>query len=309
MSKQLKTLLAAGLGIAMLAGCEANGVDPARLGQIGGGNGAPPGSIADTTNCAAPVSGICVLGGESHPGGLVEVLLAPDGPLGPIAASIDTDALQSALTNLLENDNGDLAGVLTNLVAEGQLEEGLTLLLLGENMDGMGALAETLMNLLLPEEEGGSPGLVALVGDDNSGAVGLLQALLLDGSDINCQAPLGNLCLIGGEGGEQGLIDLLLTSGGVAGGVSQELTGPELDNLVATLGDLLDSNGALGDLATGLFEEGQLVEGLTVLLMGAEGVGDGMGLLDILTGTTENLDGIVADVTEFLGTLLTPPAL
>ena len=305
MSKQLKTLLAAGLGIVLLAGCEANGVDPARLGQIGGGNGAPPGSIADTTNCAAPVSGICVLGGETHPGGLVEVLLAPDGPLGPIAASIDTDALQSALTNLLENDNGDLAGVLTNLVAEGQLEEGLTLLLLGENMDGMGALAETLQNLLLGNEQG--QGLMMLLSE--AGAVGFLQALLLDGSDASCQAPLGTLCLISGGGSQLGLVDLLLTSGGVAGSLSQELTGPELDNLVGTLGNLLESNGALADLVTGLFEEGQLVEGLNVLLMGSEGVGDGLGLLDILTGTTENLDGIVADIADFLGILLTPPAL
>lgn len=308
MSKYFKSFFAAACGVVLLAGCEAQGVDPSRLGQIGGVGG-PPGSIADTTNCDVPVAGICVLGGDSHPGGLVDVLLAPNGPLGPIAAAIDSDALVDALTVLLQNDDGNLAGILTNLVAEGQLQEGLTLLLLGADGDGMGALAETLMNLLLPADDGGSPGLIALVGDDNSGAVGLLQALLLDGSDVNCQAPLGTLCLIGGEGGEQGLIDLLLTSGGVAGGVSQELTGPELDNLVATLGDLLESNGALADLASGLFEEGQLIEGLTVLLMGSEGVGDGLGLLDILMGTTENLDGIIEDIVGFLGGLLTPPAL
>ncbi|WP_152551435.1 hypothetical protein [Polycyclovorans algicola] len=299
---KLKSMLLPAIAAVFLLGCEANGVDADGFPGGGGGGNVPPGSVADTTNCATPVSGLCVLGGDSHPGGLVDVLLAPDGPLGPIAGAIDTDALVEALTFTLENDDGDLAGIVEGLVADGQLEEGLTLLLLGENGDGMGALAETLTNLLLPNDEG--QGLMGLVSED--GGVGLVQALLIDGSDASCQAPLGTLCLISGDGNQTGLVDLLLTSGGVAGAASPTLTDEATDQLVATLGDLLESNGALADLVEGLFQQGQLAEGLEVLLMGSPDDGIPSGLIAALDGITGDLGTVLGEVGDFLGDVLLP---
>ena len=118
---KLKSLLLPALAAIFLVGCEANGVD-AGLGGGGGGGGGdlnvPPGSLADTTNCASAVSGLCVLGGESHPGGIVDLLLAPEGPLGPIASAIDVSALTNTLTVLLSSDDGTLAGLETGLAME-----------------------------------------------------------------------------------------------------------------------------------------------------------------------------------------------
>lgn len=310
MSLKLKSTFAALFAVVLLAGCEAQGVDPSQFpgGGGGGGNNAPPGSIGDTINCEVPVSGLCVLRGDGPGEGLVEALLDPNGPLGPIVGSIDTAALEDALIILLANDNGDLPGLLTNLAAEGQLQEGLTLLLLGADGDGMGALAETLQNLLLPNEDGTPNGLIALFGlgdEDGGGAVGLLQALLIDGQDpAACQAPLGTICLISGDGNQRGLIDLLLTSGGVAGGLSQTLTQGETDELVEVLGDLLESNGALADLVTGLLQDGQLAQGLEVLLMGAN---DQQGLVELLQDLVTDLPDILGDVGGFLGNLFTLP--
>lgn len=299
---KLKAMLLPAIAAVFLLGCEANGVDAGNF-PGGGGNGAPPGSIGDITNCEVPVANLCVLGGDSHPGGLADVLLADDGPLAPIASAIDTEALVEALEATLSNPNGDLPGLLQALIAEGQLQEGLTLLLLGENGDGMGALAETLMNLLLPNEEG--DGLMGIIGADGGGAVGLLQALLLDGSDINCQAPLGTLCLISGGEGQTGLIDVLLTSPGLLGGLTPTLTEEATDELVATLGNLLESNGALADLVNGLFQEGQLVEGLQVLLMGSPEDEIQSGLVDLLEGSVGNLGTVLAEVVDNLvGNLL-----
>lgn len=305
---KLKSLLLPALAAIFLVGCEANGVD-AGLGGGGGGGGGdlnvPPGSLADTTNCASAVSGLCVLGGESHPGGIVDLLLAPEGPLGPIASAIDVSALTNTLTVLLSSDDGTLAGLVRGLTADGQVTEALLLLLIGEDGQGQGAIAETLVNLLLPNEEG--TGLLALIGGlDGGGVVGFLQALLLGGEgNPECQAPLGTLCLIAGEGDQQGLIDILLTSGGLAGSLSQTLTQEVLDDLVATLGDLLASDGSLTGLVQGLFAEGHLIEGLSVLLRGTDGEG-GLSLLEIIEGTLSGLGGIVTDVLGFVRGLLTP---
>ena len=305
---KLKSLLLPALAAIFLVGCEANGVD-AGLGGGGGGGGGdmnpPPGSLADTTNCAAPVSGLCVLGGESHPGGIVDLLLAPEGPLGPIAGAINVDALANTLTVLLTSDDGTLAGLVRGLTADGQVTEALLLLLIGEDGQGQGAIAESLVNLLLPNAEG--TGLLALIGDaDGAGVVGFLQALLLGGEgNPECQAPLGTLCLIAGEGDQQGLIDILLTSSGLVGSLSQNLTQQELDDLVATLGNLLASDGSLTGLVQGLFAEGHLIEGLSVLLRGTDGEG-GLSLLEIIEGTLSGLGGIVTDVLGFVRGLLTP---
>lgn len=305
---KLKSLLLPALAAIFLVGCEANGVD-AGLGGGGGGGGGdmnpPPGSLADTTNCASAVSGLCVLGGESHPGGIVDLLLAPEGPLGPIAGAINVDALANTLTVLLTSDDGTLAGLVRGLTADGQVTEALLLLLIGEDGQGQGAIAESLVNLLLPNAEG--TGLLALIGDaDGAGVVGFLQALLLGGEgNPECQAPLGTLCLIAGEGDQQGLIDILLTSSGLVGSLSQNLTQQELDDLVATLGDLLASDGSLRGLVQGLFAEGHLIEGLSVLLRGTDGEG-GLSLLEIIEGTLSGLGGIVTDVLGFVRGLLTP---
>lgn len=305
---KLKSLLLPALAAIFLVGCEANGVD-AGLGGGGGGDGGgdlnvPPGSIADITNCAAPVSGLCVLGGESHPGGIVDLLLAPEGPLGPIAGAINVDALVNTLTVLLTSDDGTLAGLVRGLTADAQVTEALLLLLVGEDGQGQGAIAESLTNLLLPNEEG--TGILALIGGpDGDGAVGFLQALLLGGDNPECEAPLGTLCLIAGEGDQQGLIDILLTSSGLVGSLSQNLTQQELDDLVATLGNLLASDGSLAGLVQGLFAEGHLIEGLSVLLMGTDGEG-GLSLIEIIEGTLSGLGGIVTDVLGFVRGLLTP---
>lgn len=300
MKNVLKSFLLAACAVTLVAGCNAQGVDPAQLQQIGGGNnGVPPGSVGDTTGCSAPVSGLCVLGGPDHPGGLVDRLLAPDGPLGPIAGAIDSEALRDALTATLAG-NGELVFLLQELIAEGQLQEGLTLLLLGADGDGMGAIAETLGNLLLPNEEG--MGLISLLGEE--GVAGLVMALLIAGTDPDaCQAPLGTICLISGDGDQQGLVDLLLTSGGLAGALSPTLTNEVTDQLVDTLGNLLESNGALADLVTGLLMDGQLAEGLMVLLGGNPEDGSG-GLVAALEGLTGGLGDIVGDVIDFLGNLL-----
>ena len=246
-----------------------------------------------------------MLGGESHPGGIVDLLLAPEGPLGPIAGAINVDALANTLTVLLTSDDGTLAGLVRGLTADGQVTEALLLLLIGEDGQGQGAIAETLVNLLLPNEEG--TGLLALIGGlDGGGVVGFLQALLLGGEgNPECQAPLGTLCLIAGEGDQQGLIDILLTSSGLVGSLSQNLTQQELDDLVATLGNLLASDGSLTGLVQGLFAEGHLIEGLSVLLMGTDGEG-GLSLLEIIEGTLSGLGGIVTDVLGFVRGLLTP---
>jgi len=300
----LKKWLALGALVMSAVGCTANGVDADALGDgFGNGNnngGGSNGSPTDITNCQVPVGAtLCVLGGSDHPGGLVDVLLASDGPLGPIAGAIDVTALTNALTQTLENDS-TLAGIVTGLIQDGQLVEGLQLLLLGPNNDGMGAVAETLQLLLLPNEQG--VGLTALLGEQ--GVAGLVQALLLDGTDASCQAPLGTLCLIAGDGNQTGLVDLLLTSDGALGALSPFLTTQVTDEVVATLGDLLASNGSLRDLVTGLIQDGQLATALQVLLIGAPDQGVQSGLVMALQDLLGGLGIIVNDVLTFVGSLL-----
>lgn len=290
--KGLLTGLAVTLLAFTLAGCQADSDSPI---NDGGNGGTGPGP-ADLTNCAVPVATICVLGGDEHGHGLVEELLAPTGPLGPIAGEINVDNLTAALTTMLTNDDGSLAGLLTGLLAEGQLQEGLQLLLLGEN--GSGGLADSLQDLLLGDDEGG--GLVGLLGPE--GVLGLVQALLLDGTSTDCQAPLGTLCLVAGEGtDQQGLLDLLLLEGGVLASLSDQLT---QEQLVAILGDTLESNGSLADLVTGLIAEGQLAEGLQALLIGDPDAGVQSGLLQTIQATLGGLGGLVEDLIGVVGSLL-----
>lgn len=296
----LKKCMAAGL-VALsvgLSGCEAD-ADGADEYGVGDSPIGTPGSPTDVRNCDVPVGDtLCVLGGPGHGGGLVEVLLAEDGPLGPIAGAIDVSALTDTLAFMLEND-GDLADLLAGLLAEGQLQEGLQLLLLGDG-NGEGGLADILSGLLAGNEEG--EGLLALFGED--GIPGLVEALLIDGASSDCQALLGTVCLISGDGNDQlGVVDLLLTSDGLLGSLSPTLSGDVTDDVVAILGDLLDSNGSLGDLVNGLFEEGQLAEGLQVLLVGSPDNGAPSGLVEALDGLVGGLGDVVTDLLDFLGGL------
>ena len=89
------------------------------------------------------------------------------------------------------------------------------------------------------------------------------------------------------------------------GGLTPTLTEEATDELVATLGNLLESNGALADLVNGLFQEGQLVEGLQVLLMGSPEDEIQSGLVDLLEGSVGNLGTVLAEVVDNLvGNLL-----
>lgn len=281
------------ISAAALTGCDAQG-DGSLLDNPGGG-------ITDTSHCQVPLGdSLCVLGGEDHPGGLVDVLLAPDGPLGPIAGAIDTSELTNALTQLLEND-GTLSSVVQGLLADGQLTEALNLLLVGLDPSGDSGLAAILSGVLLPNDEG--QGLLALFGED--GIQGLVMALLVDGASSDCQAPLGTLCLIAGSGSDQvGLVDLLLTSDGLLGALSPTLTTGVTDDVVAILGDLLQSNGALSDLVNGLVQQGHLAEALQVLLIGEPDQGIQSGLVQALNNLLGGLGSVVDDLITFLSGIL-----
>jgi hypothetical protein len=296
----LKKTLSACLLVSAVAltGCDAQGdADPS--GGGGNGNGGP----TDVSNCEVPLGAtLCVLGGDDHEGGgLVDVLLAPDGPLGPIAGAIDTSELTDVLTNLLQNDGGTLAGVVAGLIKDGQLQDGLKALLLGADGSGDNGLAAILKGVLLPNEQG--QGLVKLFGPD--GIQGLVMALLIDGTSSDCEAPLGTLCLIAGEGTDQfGLVDLLLTSNGLLGSLSPTLAAGVTDNVVAILGDLLASNGSLRDLLTGLTADGQLATALQVLLIGDPDQGVQSGLAQALQNLFGDLGATVAEVVAYLRSVL-----
>ncbi|WP_421793313.1 hypothetical protein [Hydrocarboniphaga effusa] len=293
----IKKTLVAGfvLASAALAGCEAQG-DRSDL----PGNGSA-GSIVDVEGCAVPVSGtLCVLGGKDHEGGLVDVLLSPDGPLGPIAGAIDSSELTDALVTLLENDNGSLASILTGLFMDGQLVAGLRELLLGVDGTGNNGLASIIQGVLTPNEQG--QGLVKLFGEE--GIQGLVVALAT-GADSDCQAPLGTLCLIAGENSDQvGLVDLLATSNGLLGALSPTLTNGVTDDVVATLGDLLASNGSLPGLLQGLIQEGQLASALQVLLIGEPDAGVPSGLVQALQNLFTGLGSTIGEVVDYIGGLL-----
>lgn len=293
----IKKTLVAGfvLASAALAGCEAQG-DRSDL----PGNGSA-GSIVDVEGCAVPVSGtLCVLGGKDHEGGLVDVLLSPDGPLGPIAGAIDSSELTDALVTLLENDNGSLASILTGLFMDGQLVAGLRELLLGVDGTGNNGLASIIQGVLTPNEQG--QGLVNLFGEE--GIQGLVVALAT-GADSDCQAPLGTLCLIAGENSDQvGLVDLLATSNGLLGALSPTLTNGVTDDVVATLGNLLASNGSLPGLLQGLIQEGQLASALQVLLIGEPDAGVPSGLVQALQNLFTGLGSTIGEVVDYIGGLL-----
>lgn len=297
-----KGVLAAALmaGALALSGCEAQGDGTGFPGGGAGGGGGGGGGPTDVTNCQVPLgSTLCVLAGDRG-GGLVDELLATNGPLGPIAGAIDTTELTNALTQLLEND-GTLTSLLQGLLANGQLAEGLQLLLTGVDGSGDSGLAAILDGVLATNDQG--QGLLALFGQD--GIQGLVMALLVDGTSADCQAPLGTLCLIAGDNTNQvGLVDLLATSEGLLGSLSPTLTTGVTDDVVATLGDMLANDGTLRDLLTGLLAEGQLTTALQVLLVGDPAAGVQSGLVQALQNLFTGLGSTLTEVVDYITGLL-----
>lgn len=250
-------------------------------------------SVLNLENCRVPVSNLCVIGGNMHSGGIVDILLRPTGPLGPLAGEINADDLVEAIATLLQNDDGSLNAILTGLITDGQLQEALELLILGD-AQGNGDLQDIISALLLGDNGGG---LVGILGPQ--GVAGLLQALFIDGTSDACQANLGTLCLVGGDSDHIGLVDLLLLEGGVLEALSDELTQEEIAQI---LGDTLESDGALANLVANLFAQGQLADGLTALLIGdADTQG---GLAQAIEDTLGNLGDIVEDILAFISRLL-----
>ncbi len=256
--------------------------------------------VLDLENCSTPVSNICVLGGDDHNGGLVDVLLDPEtGPLAPIASNIGgADALTDRLVDLLQNDDGSLASVLEGLFLEGNLQEGLQTLILGDD-EGNGGLQTIVTELLMGDENGGA-GLEGLLGED--GVTGLLEALLIEPqNNPNCQAPLGTICLVGTDE-QQGIVDLLLEDGGALSGL-----GLEQQDLVDTLGDLLENDSTLADTVQALLVEGQLEQGLTALLLGDPDNGEAPGLITALENILNPEEGLIPGLVCTVGGLLGLP--
>lgn len=254
-------------------------------------------NVADLTNCATPAAGICVLGGEDHPGGLVDVLLDDEtGPLAPIAGNIGgADALAERLEDLLNNDDGSLESILTSL-AEGNLQDGLQALVLGDE-DGNGGLQDIVTELLMGNDNG-EGGLENLVGGED-GVAGLLEALLIEPqNNPDCQSSLGTVCLVGTDN-QQGVVDLLLEDGGALSGL-----GLEQQELVDTLGDLLENDSTLGNTVENLLINGQLEEGLTTLLLGDPDNGESPGLITALENVLDPEDGLIPGLVCTIGGLL-----
>lgn len=274
----------------LLSGCQADGD-----GTVGPGNGVGGGGSVDGTGqCVVPAGDICVSGGSGTTTALLDELLAPNGPLsalaGPLGEAGVTEDLETAVQDLLVND-GDLANLVENLLLGTNGKDPNLQLAAAALLDG--GLQDILTGLLSPQT------LTDTLGPE--GVAGLLQALLLDGTDANCQAPLGTICLIGGNGGKTGLVEALITDNGnltplADGNLSEQ-------DLVAVLGDLLESNGSLADLVSGLFQDGQLIEGLRVLLDPNEAgsVADALGDLLLDQGRDQNL---VTALLDGLGQLL-----
>ncbi|MHA7834098.1 MAG: hypothetical protein ACX94A_06405 [Algiphilus sp.] len=280
----------------LMAGCAQSGDDTQGIGPGGpGGNGGGGGlnGPGDVANCSVPLGGVCVLAGSEGSDGLVDDLLRDGGALAPIADNINTADLENALQTLLASD-GDLESLVTNLLMEGQLEEGLMELLTGGE-DGQGGLADILTDLLMGTDQG--EGLAALVGED--GVQGLITALLVEPADPNCQVPLGTLCLITGDGKQQGLVDVLITEDGALAQISDNLS---QDELVAILSNTLESDGSLQDLVTGLIQDGQLAEGLQALLIGEPDAGVQSGLVQALEGLLT--PDLVTDLVDLVAGLL-----
>lgn len=257
--------------------------------------------VLDLADCSTPAAGICVLGGDNHNGGLADVLLDDDsGPLAPIAGNIGgRSALADRLEDLLQNDDGSLASILEGLIADGNLQEGLQVLLLGDDQ-GNGGLQDIVTELLLGNS-GGDGGLEGLLGDDG-GVAGLLQALLIEPeNNPDCQSSLGTVCLVGTTD-QEGVLDLLLEDGGALSGL-----GLSQQELVDTLGDTLANDGSLANTVEGLLADGQLQEGLTELLLGDPDNGGSPGLIGVLEGLLDPSDGLVAGLACTVGALLGLP--
>ncbi|MBY8965861.1 hypothetical protein KHP57_09100 [Algiphilus sp. NNCM1] len=280
----------------LLAGCAQGGDDTQGVGPGTPGNGGAGGvnGPGDVANCSVPLGGVCVLAGSEGSDGLVDDLLREGGALAPIADNINTADLENALQTLLASD-GDLQSLVTNLLMEGQLQAGLTELLIGGE-DGEGGLADILSDLLIGTEEG--QGLAALLGEN--GVQGLITALLVEPTDPDCQVPLGTLCLITGDGSQQGLVDVLITEDGALAQISDNLS---QDELVAILANTLESDGSLQDLVTGLLVDGQLAAGLQALLIGDPDAGVPSGLVQALEGllTPDLVTDLVGLVASLLG--------
>jgi len=281
----------------LMAGCAQSGDDTQGVGPggPGGSGGSDGGNVpGDVANCSVPLGGVCVLAGSEGSDGLVDDLLRDGGALAPIADNINTDDLENALQTLLASD-GNLQSLVTNLLLEGQLQAGLTELLTGGE-DGEGGLADILADLLIGTEEG--EGLAALLGEN--GVQGLITALLVEPADPDCQVPLGTLCLITGDGSQQGLVNVLITEDGALAQISQNLS---QDELVAILANTLESDGSLQDLVTGLLVDGQLAEGLQALLIGDPDAGVQSGLVQALEGllSPSLVTDLIGLVTGLLG--------
>jgi hypothetical protein len=291
--KAMKLTFAALAAVGLLAGCAQGGDDTTGVGPGGPGGGGGGGGNSGVENCSVPLGGVCVLAGSEGGEGLVDALLADDGALAPIAGNINTADLEDALETLLASD-GDLASLVENLLMEGQLQEGLTQLLMGGE-DGEGGLADILADLLMGTEQG--EGLQDLVGE--GGLSGLIMALLVEPTDPDCQVPLGTLCVITGDGSQQGLVDLLITENGALTQITDNVS---QDDLVAILANLLESDGSLANLVQNLFAEGQLVEGLQALLVGDGEDPMSSGLVQALQGLLD--PSLVEELVGFIGGLL-----
>ena len=285
----MKKALAAGVVAVSigLAGCHADGdntVGPG--GGIGGG-----GSSDGTGSCDVPVGEICVAGGHGSTQALLDELLNPGGALESLAgplAPVSEDLIDEVVT-LLQND-GDLANLVTNLLQGTDGKQPNLELALASLLDG--GLQEIIEGLVNPAT------LQDLLGED--GVTGVIQGLLQSSADDNCQAALSTICLIGGNGGKIGLVEALITDNGALTDLAANLSE---EDLVAVLGDVLESDGSLPDLVQGLFAEGQLIEGLQTLLDPNQqgSLADAIGDLLLGDGRDSNL---VEQILNGLGNLL-----
>lgn len=273
----MKKALAAGVVAVSigLAGCHADGDN-----TVGPGNGVGGGGSSDGTgNCVVPLGEVCVSGGSGSTNALLDDALAAGGPLASLAGPLSgvTDELQTAIQNLLEND-GDLASLVTNLLQGTDGKEPNLQLALAALLDG--GLEDILTDLLSAQT------LQNLLGEE--GVTGVVKGLLQSSGDDKCQAAVSTVCLIGGDGGKTGLVDALITENGALADLAANLA---LDDLVGTLGDLLESDGTIGDLVSGLLQEGQLMAALEKLLdPNQEGsLADTLGDLLLGQGRDQNL--------------------
>lgn len=248
-------------------------------------NGTGP---TDVLNCSAQVSGLCVLGGPGNPNGLVDLLLdSGKGPLAPLVGQIGgKEELVAVLETLLDNEDGELASLVENLIIGGNLFEGLEQLLISDK-----GLQSILPDLLIGNGESG--GLQGLLASDD-GARGLLQALLIpaDSTNSECASPLGSVCLVATEGsGQKGVLDLLL---GDESQLGQQ--GLSTQALVDALATTLGGNPDLGQTVAGLFLDGNLQAGLEELLLGNDEKGPALlkTLENLGKGLTVGLCNIVA---------------